>query len=98
MVVEARHVGDRIAFDGARRTRGSGRTHRLAKVARHGQHAHSGVVIEVAEGVDGRHVETGPGRRFGNGPRRDAGDQHASRTGRLGSVTSRHQGTVAHDT
>ncbi len=60
MVVDIRHVRDRVAVDRTRRTRHGGRAHRCTEIAWQGERAHRGVMVEIAEGVDRGHVEARP--------------------------------------
>ena len=73
MILEAREVRDRVAFD----VPGGARRFVWGKFPRKRDTAHRRMLVEIAEGVDRRHRKAGLRRRFGGRPRRDARDDHA---------------------
>jgi hypothetical protein len=58
MILETCEVDDRVAFDTA--SGADRRARRESALERNG--AHQPVLIEIAEGIDGRHGEPGPGQ------------------------------------
>ena len=83
MILEVREVHDRVAFD---LPGGAGRRARRKCAARATCRAPA-VLIEIAEGIDGRDREAGSGRRFGGSAGRDARDQDVASV--IGSIPRR---------
>ena len=73
MILEAREIHDRIALDAP----GCARRGVRGKAPPKRERAHRCVLVEIPEGIDCRHHETGSRSRFGGRPGRDARDEDA---------------------